>query len=47
MRLMEWCYVCNHERLRDHRPAAPTGGGEEIVLPLPAASQALPQAAAA
>jgi hypothetical protein len=47
MRLMEWCYVvCNHERLRGHRPAMPAGGGEEIVLTLPA-PQALPQAAAA
>jgi cellulose synthase (UDP-forming) len=43
MRLMEWCYVvCNHERLRGHRPAVPAGGGEEIVLPLPA-PQAVPQ----
>jgi len=38
MRLMEWCYVvCNHERLRGHRPAAPTPEAEAIVLPLPAA----------
>ena len=36
MQLMEWCYVvCNHERLRGHRPAVPAGEGEAIVLPLP------------
>jgi cellulose synthase (UDP-forming) len=47
MQLMEWCYVvCNHERLRGHRPALPAGVGEEIVLPLPA-PQALPQTAVA
>lgn len=47
MQLMEWCYVvCNHERLRGHRPAVPAGRGEEIVLPLPA-PQALPQTAVA
>jgi len=48
MRLMEWCYVvCNHERLRGHRPAtAPALESEAIVLPLPP-SRALPQAAAA
>jgi cellulose synthase (UDP-forming) len=47
MQLMEWCYVvCNHERLRGHRPAVPAGGGEEIMLPLPA-PQALPQTAVA
>ncbi len=36
MRLMEWCYVvCSHERLRGHRPAAPTpAAAETIVLPL-------------
>jgi Glycosyl transferase family group 2/PilZ domain len=36
MRLMEWCYVvCSHERLRGHRPAAPTPvEAETIVLPL-------------
>jgi cellulose synthase (UDP-forming) len=38
MRLMEWCYVvCSHERLRGHRPAAPTDERDAIVLPLPAA----------
>ena len=32
MRLMEWCYVvCNHERLRGHRPATPAGEREAIV----------------
>jgi cellulose synthase (UDP-forming) len=37
MRLMEWCYVvCNHERLRGHRPAAPADERDAIVLPLPA-----------
>ncbi len=37
MRLMEWCYVvCSHERLRGHRPAAPTHEADAIVLPLPA-----------
>jgi c-di-GMP-binding flagellar brake protein YcgR len=47
MRLMEWCYVvCNHERLRGRRPAVPAGGGEAIVLTLPA-PQAVPQAAVA
>jgi cellulose synthase (UDP-forming) len=47
MRLMEWCYVvCNHERLRGHRPALRTGEGEAIVLPLPA-PQAVPQTAVA
>ena len=47
MRLMEWCYVvCSHERLRGHRPAAPAGEREAIVLPLPA-PQAVPQAAVA
>jgi hypothetical protein len=48
MRLMEWCYVvCNHERLRGHRPAVrPVGQAEEIVLPLPAL-QTVPQTAAA
>ena len=45
---MEWCYVvCNHERLRGHRPALRPGGGEEIVLPLPAPPQAVPQTAVA
>ncbi len=45
MRLMEWCYVvCNHERLRGHRPALPAGEAESIVLPLPALA---PQTAAA
>jgi cellulose synthase (UDP-forming) len=46
MRLMEWCYVvCNHERLRGHRPAIhPADQAEEIVLPLPA-PQAVPQTA--
>jgi cellulose synthase (UDP-forming) len=36
MRLMEWCYVvCNHERLRGHRPAtAPTPEAESIVVPI-------------
>ena len=35
MRLMEWCYVvCNHERLRGHRPAAPAPESEAIVMPL-------------
>jgi cellulose synthase (UDP-forming) len=51
MRLMEWCYVvCNHERLRGHRPAAPTPERDAIVLPLPApaaAAPATPQAATA
>jgi hypothetical protein len=47
MRLMEWCYVvCNHERLRGHRPAVPAGEGEAIVLTLPA-PQAAPQTAVA
>jgi cellulose synthase (UDP-forming) len=47
MRLMEWCYVvCNHERLRGRRPAAPGRTAEEIVLPLPAAT-ATAQAAVA
>jgi cellulose synthase (UDP-forming) len=47
MRLMEWCYVvCNHERLRGHRPAAPARTAVEIVLPLPAAP-ATPRAAVA
>jgi cellulose synthase (UDP-forming) len=47
MQLMEWCYVvCNHERLRGHRPAMPVGEGEAIVLPLPA-PQAVPQTAVA
>jgi cellulose synthase (UDP-forming) len=41
MRLMEWCYVvCNHERLRGHRPAAPTDERDAIVLPLPAPTTA-------
>jgi c-di-GMP-binding flagellar brake protein YcgR len=36
MHLMEWCYVvCNHERLRGHRPAMPLPESEAIVLPLP------------
>jgi hypothetical protein len=48
MRLMEWCYVvCSHERLRGHRPAAPTDERDAIVLPLPAAPTAAPQAAVA
>jgi cellulose synthase (UDP-forming) len=51
MRLMEWCYVvCNHERLRGHRPAVPAGEGEAIVLELPApqeAGAATPQTAIA
>jgi len=37
MRLMEWCYVvCSHERLRGHRPSAPTPERDAIVVPLPA-----------
>jgi cellulose synthase (UDP-forming) len=45
MRLMEWCYVvCNHERLRGHRPTIPASKAEEIVLPLP---QTVPAAVAA
>jgi cellulose synthase (UDP-forming) len=41
MRLMEWCYVvCSHERLRGHRPAAPTDERDAIVLPLPAPTAA-------
>jgi len=46
MRLMEWCYVvCNHERLRGHRPASARGrDSEAILLPLPAPS---PEAAVA
>ncbi len=45
MRLMEWCYVvCSHERLRGHRPAAPTDERDAIVLPLPAP---VPETAAA
>jgi glycosyl transferase family 2/PilZ domain-containing protein len=45
MRLMEWCYVvCNHERLRGHRPALAAPAGEPIVMPLPAPVE---QAAAA
>jgi glycosyl transferase family 2/PilZ domain-containing protein len=48
MRLMEWCYVvCNHERLRGHRPALPAGEGEAIVLTLPNPQQAAPQTAVA
>ena len=49
MRLMEWCYVvCNHERLRGHRPATPAEQREAIVLPLPAPAPAsAPQVAAA
>jgi cellulose synthase (UDP-forming) len=48
MRLMEWCYVvCNHERLRGHRPATPQAlEREAIVLPLPAPAP-LPQTAVA
>jgi cellulose synthase (UDP-forming) len=43
MRLMEWCYVvCNHERLRGRRPAAPTGERDAIVLPLPAPTATAP-----
>lgn len=35
LRLMEWCYVvCNHERLRGHRPATPVVGEEAIVVSL-------------
>lgn len=35
LRLMEWCYVvCTHERLRGHRPAAPAGAEEAIVVSL-------------
>ncbi len=35
MRLMEWCYVvCNHERLRGHRPVLPVPDVEPIVVPL-------------
>jgi cellulose synthase (UDP-forming) len=46
MRLMEWCYVvCNHERLRGRRPAAPpVQGADAIMLPLP---EPAPVAAAA
>ncbi len=48
MRLMEWCYVvCSHERLRGHRPAAPTPEADAIVLPLPAPRPAATTAAAA
>jgi cellulose synthase/poly-beta-1,6-N-acetylglucosamine synthase-like glycosyltransferase len=49
MRLMEWCYVvCNHERLRGHRPTMPAREREAIVLPLPASAPATaPQVAAA
>jgi cellulose synthase (UDP-forming) len=47
MHLMEWCYVvCNHERLRGHRPAMPVPEAEAIVLPLPA-PQATAEAAVA
>jgi len=46
MRLMEWCYVvCNHERLRGHRPSAPAPAAEVIVLPLAAAPLAATAAA--
>jgi cellulose synthase (UDP-forming) len=46
MRLMEWCYVvCNHERLRGRRPAAPTAERDAIVLPLPAPAAAAPATA--
>jgi cellulose synthase (UDP-forming) len=53
LRLMEWCYVvCSHERLRGHRPAAPTPENEAIVVHLdgrrlaaPADPQALPATA--
>jgi cellulose synthase (UDP-forming) len=35
LQLMEWCYVvCSHERLRGHRPGAPTPEVEAIVLSL-------------
>jgi cellulose synthase (UDP-forming) len=35
LRLMEWCYVvCSHERLRGHRPSAPTPEHEAIVVTL-------------
>ncbi len=35
LRLMEWCYVvCNHERLRGHRPLAPLPESEAIVVSL-------------
>jgi hypothetical protein len=35
MLLMEWCYVvCNHERLRGHRPDIPASESESIVMPL-------------
>jgi cellulose synthase (UDP-forming) len=35
LRLMEWCYVvCNHERLRGHRPRAPLAEAEEIIVSL-------------
>jgi glycosyl transferase family 2/PilZ domain-containing protein len=35
LRLMEWCYVvCTHERLRGHRPEAPTPESEAIVVSL-------------
>jgi cellulose synthase (UDP-forming) len=46
MHLMEWCYVvCNHERLRGHRPAAAAPSEEAIVLTLPQTRpQPLPQA---
>jgi len=48
MRLMEWCYVvCNHERLRGHRPAASVDEREAIVLPLPAPTATAPAAAQA
>ncbi|HVY77892.1 MAG TPA: glycosyltransferase [Solirubrobacterales bacterium] len=47
MRLMEWCYVvCNHERLRGHRPAAPANERDAIVLPLPAPEPVATTAAA-
>jgi len=47
MRLMEWCYVvCSHERLRGHRPSAPTPERDAIVVPLPA-REPLPQVVAA
>ncbi len=35
LRLMEWCYVvCSHERLRGHRPSAPTPETDAIVVSL-------------
>jgi Glycosyl transferase family group 2/PilZ domain len=44
MRLMEWCYVvCNHERLRGHRPRAKVASEQFIELPLEPPANTLEQ----